>query len=556
MQKVHNITVLSEDVVAQIAAGQVVERPASVLKELLENALDAEATEVTVRLTKGGIERISVIDTGTGIVAEQLALALTPHATSKLHSLDDLSSIHSFGFRGEALASIAQAAELVLQSKTKEDEFGAEINARTQEVTPIGMPTGTQVHVQELFKKHPARKKFLRAAQTEYRACLRVVEQFALAHPSVTFHLYHNEVLTLSCTADEEETRIQQIWGDEYKARLLRLNTKRGLYTVSGYIATPENAQQHNQHQLLLVNNRIVSNQRFSQQIKAAFSSLLAAKKFPSFVVRLTAPPELIDVNVDPKKSSVLFAEEQMLLSMLTEVVQEVLSAHNLRFGADTVAKYPYFMDRGIGEYIQSKTALWSAKDLQEQGVLQINNLYLLAPTREGLLLIDQHAAHERILYDQLRAQFEKEQKQVRQYMLDESVTLHCSRSEVAALQEHHSLFSELGFALEQVGETTLLCTAIPEYLRNGQVKQFIQELLSAVLTDAVVPTESEIIHRTLAYVACRAAIKAGEPLSESEKRNIVTQLQEVSEIYTCPHGRPVAVLLSEKALAKLFERA
>lgn len=547
------IKVLDDSVRTQIAAGQVVERPLSVLKELLENALDAGASEITIRLRKGGLEEIQVTDNGCGIPSEQLLLAVAPHATSKISSLADLSSVASFGFRGEALASIRAAAALELQSRVAVEKVGVQLSADSDTTEPVGMSPGTRVTVRDLFRSHPARKKFLRTATVEYRHCLQYVEQLAITQPAVTFKLFHNDKLILNCPTTTQLKRIEQVWGESHADTALPLLHNSGLYTFAGMICKPETARESSAYQVLTINNRLVKHPKIATQIKQAFGTLLAVKKHPSFVLSLQLPYELVDINVDPRKETVTLAEEKLVLEQLHAATQSLLAAHNLSFGAENSVRYPYSMDMGLAEYFHTQTKLWSVKDLQDEQILQIDNVYLFAQSEKGVLVVDQHAAHESILYAQLTDAWKAEQENPQPQQLAQPIELQLTQSELAVIEEHSTTLTELGIVFEQ-NQNTLTLTALPAYLQTADIHALIQELITALQSEQQNYT-SEIVHRTLAYVACRAAIKAGEALTQTERINLLQKLEETDNTYTCPHGRPVAVLLSSQQLAQLFER-
>lgn len=546
---------LNPESVSKIAAGQVVDRPVSILKELLENSLDAAATEITVRLSEGGLQKIVVTDNGIGIQAQDILLAVASHATSKIREASDLKKLVSYGFRGEALASIFTVAVLELQSRTADAEHGTKIISNSTETQPVGMSIGTTVIVSELFSHHPARRKFVRTPGYEYKLCLQLIEKIALTHPEVSLRVFHNEKLVLECRSETLLERILSIWGSEYNNQLLELNMNLGMYKLSGFIAKPQRATHHGHHQLILINRRIVSHPRISQQIKESFRSLLAAKKYPSFVFELTAPPELIDVNVDPQKTTVRLAEEEAVSKMIDHSIKSLLRQHNLQFGVTTAVEYPYQMDFGIGKYLAQKTELWSLKDIEKGEILQIDNLYLVVENECGLLLIDQHAAHERILYDQLIRQLEKEKIDAQSVPLSEPVVISASASEVLILEQNAELLTKLGFVVQSKDNNTLFVQAVPKYLQKSTITSLFTELLQNLDTGTRTLEVSETIHRTVAYVACRSAIKAGEPLTKIERYNLVQKLKELPDVYTCPHGRPVSVTIGLKELAKLFER-
>ena len=547
---------LPKEVQEKIAAGQVVERPASVVKELLENALDAGAEHIVVRLTDGGLKKIVIFDDGYGIPQSQLLLAVSPHATSKISSLEQFEQITTFGFRGEALASIAAVATVTIQSRERAASIGAQLHSSAGVITQegIGMQQGTLVTVENIFSRVPARRKFMKTAQAEYRVCLKLIETYAVIFPQLSLQLFHNEKQVLNCIPQSLKERLAEVWGAQYKNGLLAVSSERGVYQLHGFCARPELAKEHTLQQLFTINGRPVQSPVLKQAIKEAYGILLSPKKNPSYVLDLVAPPEILDVNCDPRKERVELLESEVVKTFVLESIQETLRSYDLQFNFERRV-YPYSIDQGLADVLKHGEKMWSVKDIGADTIAQLLNVYLVLPVPTGAVLIDQHAAHERILYDQLSEQYRELAAQGEQAVLNQSVVIPLSQSELTTLRDHLEVLEKIGFACS-IHECEVEITAVPKYLERARIKQHIEHIISELIMSNSVANMSETVHRTLAYVACRSAIKAGEPLTTAERYNLVVKLAEASESYTCPHGRPVSVHISQHELERLFERA
>ena len=555
------INQLSPAVIAKIAAGQVVDRPVSVVKELVENSLDAGAHNIRIKLEDGGKTAITVVDDGCGITADELVVATQSHTTSKIETVADLDAINSLGFRGEALWSIGQVAQLTVQSKTARDQRGSSITIENGEATaqkPVGMSVGTVVIVERLFEKIPARKKFLKSAKVELQLILQNISELAFAHPQVGFQLFNNNQLIVDVLPHASiENRVASLLTNKLNELFLPINIEVSEYSFTGFLGTPQAATTVTQQQLLIVNNRPVVHQKIAKLIKRAFKTLLPPSINPPFILYLTIKPEMIDINVHPQKKEVRFTEEEILLNVLKTLVQQTLEKANLLFAfnaADSLTLNDSKMDEGTAQLLRDATKIWNVKKhFEDEPILQINNLYLVVTTKEGFLLIDQHAAHERILYEQFLSTFleKKLSQQNTQQQLEVSLPL----LEAELLEENKHVFEGVGFVFKRNSPQTFTFYAVPTLLQTRKIEEYLLEVLRDII-DQVEVTELDLqSHRTIAYLACRNAIKAGEVLNQTERKNIVDELFKTSSKYTCPHGRPVVIEVTKNDLEKLFYR-
>lgn len=555
------VRTLSKSVIAHIAAGQVVERPASVVKELIENSIDAQAKNIIIRIEDGGKTKIVIQDDGIGMSQEDLLLAVQPHTTSKISEVADLHTIRSFGFRGEALASIGNAGRLTLQSRSGREKVGTKIIVESGDVVtdvPAGMSVGTSVTLQNIFSTLPARKKFLKSAQVEFQYIVDVVTQLAVAHPNIGFQLFHNDSLICDYLPTKFEERVRAIFGEKLNELFLPIDIAVSDYKIYGFLGSPQAAASVSQRQILLVNKRPVQSLPISKVIKRTFGSLLPPAIHPPFIINIDLDPHVIDVNIHPQKERVAFSEQELLLEFLRNSVQKILVDANLLFEFNSQSEGYLLRDSGMdeasAEILRESTPAWNVKNyFADEPILQVKKLYLVAQTQDGLILIDQHAAHERILYEEFLAAFTKENKNT--VVLEKPTELSLPILEAEILDTHMENFTNFGFDIKKIKSTTYQVIAVPKLL----VQRPLAEYFSEVLTDmyAGVPIEGVDYqsHRTIAYLACRTAIKAGEVLTQEERKNLLTKLLATTSKYTCPHGRPVMVHMQMKELAQIFHR-
>ncbi len=576
------IKALPPDVTAQIAAGEVVERPAAVVKELLENALDAGATTVQVAVREGGRRLIQVADDGCGIAADEVALAFGRHTTSKLDDEQDLFRVHTLGFRGEALASIAAVAQVTMTTRVWGEEAGTLIRFEGGE--PVrreltARPTGTTVSVENLFYNLPARRKFMRSDATESGHILSLLVAYALAYPAVRFTLLQNgrEVLRSSGTGKLEEAVAEVLGLDVARAMTaLPLTSGRAVDggvppSVSGYIGAPSLHRGSRDQLLLFVNGRWVQDRALAYAVEEAYRSLLPSGRHPVAVIDLRVDPGDVDVNIHPTKREVRFRHGQDLFGLVQRAVRRTLVEHvplpRVEGVRGDVVPVPEGRppalhagrERDVGPaqlglelmrpLVGSEPA--AARRLPPLRVIgQVAQTYILAEGPDGLYLIDQHAAHERILYEELLAL--REAMAVPMQTLLEPRPVELTRYQAGILQERQEVVSKLGFDIAPFGGTTFLVRAVPAAFPEREIVNFLAELLQPAPSREV---ERDWADRALVTVVCHAAVRAGQTLAEDEMKDLIRQLEATSLPYTCPHGRPTLVQMTLAQLEREFGR-
>jgi len=650
---------LPQSVINKIAAGEVIERPASVVKELVENSLDAGATRIDVSVAKGGIEFIRVADNGCGIAFEDLELAVASHATSKISDAEDLFHVRTLGFRGEALASIAEVSHLRLRSRTPDSDSGGEIYVEgglVRSIAPCGCPVGTVVEVRQLFFNTPVRRKFLRSTTTELGHISETVAKLALAHFRVHFTLTHNDrpVLQLPAAGDLLE-RIAALYGQELADALIPVSSEDGAVRLYGYVAHPAFSRPNAKMQFLFLNGRAIRDRNLQHALNEAYRGLLTVGRQPVAFLVLEMPPEMVDVNVHPTKQEVRFLDSGRLYSQLlstlrreflssdlstrisapisaqggdswrsahdpekvramrqqivewakgelqqrlagevtstAEVSQNVVRRQPLAPHPDETARHGVGLrefgacgERGaeddaglatataghrsagsrIAESIQTAEAL--GQKPQRGGhpdlglgsdfapkVLQIHNRYLITESDEGLVVIDQHALHERILYEQLRQSLQEGPLTTQQLLIPEPVDL--SPVEAALALENRELLAELGLSIEPFGGSTVLVHSYPAMLRHMSAGDLLRSVLAALAEGRSQPDRATLLDSILHSLACKAAIKAGERLAPEQVQALLEQSRQVLHSHHCPHGRPTMLVFSREELDRYFRR-
>jgi len=572
---------LSPDLVAKIAAGEVIERPASVVKELIENALDAGATQVGIEVTQGGLGIIRVSDNGCGIPREELPLAFERHATSKLLLESDLARVASLGFRGEALPSIAAVADVEIMSRPAEAPAGAYLNLRNAAVVasgPRGAPLGTAVIARGLFRRQPARLKFLRSTTSEAGQIAAVVSHYALAYSEVAFTLRLDGRLSLQTPGGGDlREAVAAVYGASVASAMLPLPAPEGgeYANVSGLVSPPGLTRANRTYISLFINRRWVRSRTLTFAVEEAYRGLLTTGRFPIAVLDITLPPEEVDVNVHPTKAEVRLRREREVFAILQRHVRRALidqaPAPQARATAWTAAPgaaprpmpaisptqgrhlaRPRPADRQpapVGGRKQEEVAPLLSRLPLLRAVGQVGATYVVAEGPEGMYLIDQHAAHERILYERLLSK-PAGQAEVQGFL--QPVPVDLAPHQEQALQAAAEALAEQGFSLEPFGERTYLLRAAPILLAAQDPGRALVELLD-ILAREDGPADPR--ERVAGSLACHTAIRAGQTLSQEEMRELVKQLEETQMPHTCPHGRPTMIHLSAEALAKEFKR-
>ncbi len=611
------IQALPDQLISQIAAGEVVERPSAVVKELLENALDAGATQITVRLEEGGVKRIAITDNGRGIAPDQLPLALARHATSKIASLTDLENVNTLGFRGEALASIAAVAAVSVTSRTADAPHAWEIvGSHHGAVAPSSGAHGTTIDVQDLYFNTPARRKFLKSEQTEYGHCAEVVRRIALARPDVAFSLSHNGRTIDHWNVSEMAKRSAHILGSDFAEARLPIDESAGPLRLHGFAGLPTASKARADGQFFYVNGRFVRDKLLVHAVRAAYQDVLHGDRFPSYVLALDLDPALVDVNVHPSKIEVRFRDSRAVHQFVFHAVQRALAAtsatsygtapaplpagdvgggtsswrrehEQTSFGPQLSATYspsPYapgsrYDGGGVAQSTDSYGALFASESPAARApvtpymppaqtmsndeyplgfaLAQLHGIYILAQNAKGLVLIDMHAAHERILYEQLKnaldAQVDGQDMQVQALLIP--VTFFADAVEVGTAQENQDTLTALGFDIAAISPTTLAVRSVPTLLKNADAQTLARDVLRDVREFGGSRVLIERRNELLGTLACHTAVRANRILSIPEMNALLRQMECTERADQCNHGRPTWVQLEISALDKLFLR-
>jgi len=565
------IKVLEPQIVSRIAAGEVVERPASVVKELVENSLDAGATQISVEARGGGVSLIRVVDNGSGLPADEVELAFSRYATSKITGLDDLESILSLGFRGEALASIAAVAEVELTTCAAGKSNGTYLTLKGGEVTSRGSrgrSPGTTVSVSSLFRQVPARLKFLKSRATEASHIANIVSRYALAFPEVGFTLSLDGRVTLRTPGSGQLMDcIVEVYGLEVARNMLEIKAqgwdgvvKGSSPTVSGMVGSPKIGRSSRDYLSLFVNRRWVKHRLLAWAVEEAYHGLLMTGKHPVAIINLTLPPQEIDVNVHPTKTEIRFRDESAVFSavqravrqtliQLTPVprIEEVMVSRRVSLAPRPPLRKSVSDDMGhvSPSAAASQTPARSLPVLRVVG--QLLSSYIIAEGPGGLYLIDQHAAHERILFEQVKERWSRREIEVQALL--EPVPFEVTPRQAEVLSSHLEKLSEFGFAIEPFGEKTFLVRSVPALLTGRDWLGAIREILDA-------GGGGDWEEKLAVSLACHSAVRAGQVLTNDEMREMVLKLERVSLPHTCPHGRPTLIHLSLEQLEREFGRS
>ncbi len=567
------IKVLDKEVVSQIAAGEVVERPASVVKELVENSLDAGASQVSIEVRGGGVSLIRVTDNGAGIPCDEVELAFDRYATSKIGSLDDLESISSLGFRGEALPSIAAVAEVdIVTCVTGESagtylglRDGAMVNRRSQ-----GRSPGTTVTVRNLFRKVPARLKFLKSLATENSHIANVVSQYALTFPEVKFTLLIDGRVALRTPGNGHLIdSVIEVYGVEVARNMLEINRRDGEWEsrtavssllVTGMIGSPSVSRSGRGYLSFFVNRRWISSRLLAWAVEEAYHGLLTTGKHPVAIVNISLSPQEIDVNIHPTKTEVKFRNEHMVFSAVQRAVRRTLIEQTPVPKIEEVAA-PYVSPSPPRQALWAQTEVGSLNSslpvapqmpvvsLPVLRVLgQLLSSYIIAEGPDGLYLIDQHAAHERVLFEKIKHQ--RAQQEIEVQGLLEPVTFEVNPKQDEVLKSGYESLAEFGFTIEPFGDRTYLVRAVPALLYNKDWAGMMRELLDSG------GDKGDWAETIAMSMACHSAVRAGQTLTDDEMRELVRQLEQAAIPHTCPHGRPTVICLSSGQLSKEFGRS
>jgi DNA mismatch repair protein MutL len=634
---------LDRHVINKIAAGEVIERPASVVKELLENSVDALSTRIEIEIGDGGAELIRITDDGEGIHPDDLLLAVASHATSKIRSADDLFQVQTLGFRGEALASIAEISHFRLRTRTAESEEGLELEVRAGDIgdpRPCGCPVGTQIEVRELFVNTPVRRKFLKTAATELGHIVEHFTRIALANPRLHLVLRHNQKLVYELPAtDRLSERLQLFYGSDLAEQLIWVEAELGGVRVWGYAAHPSQSKSTRKGQYLFLNGRWIQDRSLQHALGEAYRGLLMVGRYPIVFLFLEMPPDLVDVNVHPTKAEVRFRDSHQLYRLLLSALRNKFLGLDLDSRLrvpetkrdETPAPPPdpqmqLQLQQELAEWARVQAENWRtlpgiAPELPESyrhvapesvppapvefrtsdflaersadpiypaftaeapaaphvaperfvpatsnvagaaapiappriRAMQVHDSYLVAETEEGLTVIDQHALHERVLYEQFRTRVLAGAVESQKLLIPEPVEL--SAAEAALILEHADTLRQMGLQIEEFGGGTVLLAAYPALLGKIDPGQLVKDIADQFATAGRSPTRRDILDELLHMMSCKAAVKAGQKLTPEEIDSLLAQRELIDDAHHCPHGRPTALVLSRAELDRQFGR-
>ncbi len=594
-----HIAILDSKLINQIAAGEVIERPASVLKELLENALDAGAKEIEIHIKKSGFELIEVRDNGYGIAQEDLPQALMRHATSKIRSLEDLEKIQTLGFRGEALASMASVARVSIASRTPNSPYAwqikAEGNSANTELVPVAHPFGTTVSVADLFYNTPVRKKFLRTEKSEFNHIYEVFRQSALANFEVAFRLFHNEkeLLFLAPAKNrvQQEQRLVELLGEAFIKQAFCVEYEASSISLHGWVASPHYTRTQADLQYIFLNQRPIKDKIIASAVRKAYGDSLYSKRQPAYLLFLTIDPAQVDVNVHPTKQEVRFADPRIIYDFIVKVLHETL-AHTETETAIEKRKIPMevpqkiyaqhqptqlqireqlgiyeinkasnqaSLDSGIRTEIQQPAAAVVVNKVKEvdyplgHAIGQLHQIYILAQNKQGLVIIDMHAAHERILYEKLKKQFDNEKIAAQNLLIP--LTISATAEEAALVESIPDLFSQIGFQIERIGEKNLVVRQVPILIKPHDAEGIISEIIQEIKQEKNIESLKNYAEKLLATVACRAAVHANHRLSLMEMNALLREIESTPHNGQCNHGRPAWRQIDMDELDKWFLR-
>lgn len=588
------VHVLDDNTINKIAAGEVVERPASVIKELVENAIDAKADRVEVEIMAGGTSFMRVSDNGIGMSREDAEKAILRHATSKIVQVDDLQAIATLGFRGEALPSIASVSRFNLQTRQAGAELGTEIKitgGKTTEIGAAGCNLGTTIRVEDLFFNTPARKKFLKTNNTESGRINEFIIKLAISHPEIAFKLINNNKSSLATPGrgDLKET-LQSLYGASVGQSLLPLEFEDEDIKLWGFVSKPSAIRSSRSWQTFIVNGRIIASRAIAKAIDNAYHALIPKSGYPLIALNIEVPQHTIDVNVHPQKTEMKFEDEGRIFKAVYKAVLDAVrpkgqagqlgqlaaqadhvqhhvekGLQELNFGPP-VMNFPIREEKPAMTWQEGTTALAQDKSVKSvQSVVdeeeklptagmipigQVDDTYIIAQDGDSLYIVDQHAAHERVLFDRFSAQAEHIPSQ----QLLVHLILDFSSHESQIIEENLELLAGLGFGLEPSGPNQFRLMEVPADVPSGQAEEFIREVLAS-MEELHRPTAAELRQAVLATTACKAAIKAGFKLNYRQMEILLQELNDTAMPYTCPHGRPTIIKFSSDELAKMFKR-
>ncbi len=585
---------LPDELISQIAAGEVVERPASVVRELVDNALDAGATNVQIKLMAGGVRAIVVEDDGAGIPVDEMALALKRHATSKVHSLEELESVATMGFRGEALAAIASVSEMALLSRSEDAPHAHRLDARSGELSAAARSRGTSVEVRELFFSTPARRKFLKTDATELAHCVETVRRHALARPEVGFAIWHEGKLVEQWRAASSEQRLKDVLGEDFMGASRAVFKEAGPLRIMGRVGLPEAARARADTQYLYVNGRFVRDKTLAHGIRSAFDDVLHGQRQPAYVLFLDLAADRVDVNVHPTKIEVRLRDGREMHQQLRYAVQDALAlsrtsdaavapvtpSYNAELPRPAPGQPPaWFAAEPAPQYMRPQNqvplalaevatlyapteavrAPAPAQTLPDEAwplgraVAQIQGVYILAENAQGLIIVDMHAAHERVVYERLKASLGAARIDTQPLLIP--VTFSATPQEIAAAEAHAATLDKLGLDVAPLSAKMLAIRSRPALLAGGDVVELTRSVLAELGQFEASQAIERAQHEILATMACHGAVRANRQLTLDEMNGLLRDMERTERADQCNHGRPTWRQLTMRELDALFLR-
>ena len=604
------IKILPDSLASKIAAGEVVQRPESVVKELLENAVDANAASIELIVKQAGKSLIQVCDDGSGMTEEEALLCIHKHATSKISSMEDLESIKTLGFRGEALSSIASVCQLEIRTETRDAEIGTLLKIESEnEITTekISTSKGTCVAVKNMFYNIPARRKFLKTDNTELKHIIDTFNRIALAHPEIAFKFYNSENLIFDYAIGTLEERIEQIFADNMMEALIPVIQETDYLSLNGFIGKPSIFKKSRGEQYLFLNKRFVINKNINHAVFTAFENILEKGDYPFFILFLTIDPKKVDVNIHPSKLDVKFDDEKDIYNFVLSVVRKSISSHDLvptmsfenetpqgeklSFNPFTSVKQNDFSDRpnfsqreprerttvtdedidlvfssltknirtgesssydSVGNKFDKQIEHSASTEIETTFLIQLHNKYILSQIKSGLMIIDQHVAHERILYEKVLSRLDANMPFTQQLLFPIKIQFDVASFDI--LKELDLMVTKIGFKLKYLLKSYILIEGVPDDIKNGSEEKILREFISEYINNQTEKQLEEKDNIAKSY-SCKAAIKAGDKLSEKEMRLLIDQLFATSMPYVCPHGRPIVIKISLEEFDRRFGR-
>jgi len=597
------IKLLPDLLINQIAAGEVVERPAAALKELLENSVDAGSSEISIELIQGGIKQMRVADNGSGIPKNDIALAITRHATSKIFTLEDLQKVTSLGFRGEALASIAAVARLALTSRQADDKHAWRVEAEGGQISALQpaalkVSSGTSVDAQDFFYNTPARRKFLKTDATEFAHCEEAYTRIALARADIAFTLQHNGKTHSHLRKSDAATRIQALLGDEFASAAVWLDEAAANVRLWGMAARPAYSRASRDAQYFFVNGRFVRDKLVAHALREAYRDILHGNRHPAFVLFIDLPPQAVDVNVHPTKTEVRFVDGRALHQFIYHAVNKALAGHRDNRGGETPggrspplpsphgengrgglrppSNYPAhppqtpmpfqatthraaestaFYQTLFGEKRKSPTTPDADAECPPLGFAlgQLLGVYILAQNAQGLVIVDMHAAHERVVYEKLKAALDQHSLAMQPLLIP--VTFHADKLDIATAEENTAILNELGFEIAAISPAALAVRAVPQTLQDADAASLARDVLREIREFGGSQVLTGHRNELLSTMACHSAVRANRILTVPEMNALLREMETTERSDQCNHGRPTWFQMSLADLDKLFMR-